>query len=58
MSKSLLEEALKHGFVECRTVVCLLVGVVGAGKTHTKHLLFRWDPPECRHSTPIAVRSV
>ena len=58
MSKSLLEEALKHGFVECRTVVCLLVGVAGAGKTHTKHLLFRWDPPECRHSTPIAVRPV
>ena len=57
-SKSLLEEALKHGFVECRTVVCLLFGVAGAGKTHTKHLLFRWAPPECRNSTPLAVRPV
>ena len=58
MSKSLLEEALKHGFVECRTVVCLLVGVAGAGKTHTKHLLFGWPPPESRNSTPLAVRPV
>ena len=57
-SKSLLEEALKHGFVESRTVVCLLVGVAGAGKTHTKHLLFRWAPPESRNSTPLAVRPV
>ena len=58
MSKSLLEEALKYGFVECRKVVCLLVGVAGAGKTHTKHLLFRWTPPESRNSTPIAERPV
>ena len=55
-SKSLLEEALKHGFVTCRTMVCLLVGVAGAGKTHTKHLLFRWAPPESRNSTPLAAR--
>ena len=55
---SLLEEALKHGYVYCRTVVCLLVGVAGAGKTHTKHLLFRWTPPEFRNSTPLAVRPV
>ena len=41
---SLLEEALKHSSVECRTVVCLLVGVAGAVKIHTKHLLFRWAP--------------
>ena len=57
-SKSLLEEALKHGFEECRTVVCLLVGVAGAGKTHSKHLLFGWTPPEFRNSTPLAVRPV
>ena len=53
-----MEEALKHGYVSCRTVVCLLVGVAGAGKTHTKHLLFRWAPPEFRNSTPLAVRPV
>ena len=58
MSKSLLEESLKDGFVECRKVVCLLVGVAGAGKTHTKHLLFRWTPPGSRNSTPISERPV
>ena len=58
MSKTLLDEALKCGFVKCRTVVCLLVGVAGAGKTHTKHLLFRWPPPESRNSTPLAARPV
>ena len=58
MSKSLLEEALRHGFVTCQTMVCLLVGVAGAGKTHTKHLLFGWAPPDTRNSTPLAVRPV
>jgi len=57
-SKSLLEEALKHGFVTCRTVVCLLVGVAGAGKTHTQHLLLKKKPPKSRTSTPIAVKPV
>ena len=58
LSKSLLNEALKYGFVESRTVVCLLFGVPGAGKTHTKHLLFRWAPPESRNSTSLAARPV
>ena len=49
---------MKNGYVECRTVVCLLVGVAGAGKTHTKHLLFRWAPPALRNSTPLAARPV
>ena len=57
-SRSLLEEALKHGFVECRTVVCLLVGVAGAGKTHTQHLLLRKEPPKSRNSTPMAVKPI
>ena len=57
-SRSLLEEALKHGYVECRTVVCLLVGVAGAGKTHTQHLLLRKEPPDSRNSTPLAVKPV
>ena len=57
-SNSLLKEALKHGFVECRTVVHLLVGGAGAGKTHTKHLLFRWAPPAFRESTSLATKPV
>ena len=39
-------------------VVCLLIGVAGAGKTHTKHLLFRWAPPEVRESTSLATKPV
>ena len=57
-SRSLFEEALKHGFVECRRVVCLLVGVAGAGKTHTQHLLLRKEPPKSRNSTPMAVKPI
>ena len=29
-----------------------------AGKIHTKHLLFRWAPPEFRKSTPLAGKPV
>ena len=32
--------------------------MAGAGKTHTKHLLFRWAPPESRNSTPLAARPI
>ena len=32
--------------------------MAGAGKTHTKHLLLGWDPPESRNSTSLAVRPV
>ena len=39
-------------------MVCLLVGVAGAGKTHTKHLLFGWAPPEFRNSTPLAAKPI
>ena len=39
-------------------MVCLLVGVAGTGKTHTKNLLFGWAPPEFRDSTPLAARPI
>ena len=38
--------------------MCLLVGVAGAGKTHTQHLLLRKKPPESRNSTPMAVKPI
>ena len=31
-------------------MLCLLTGVAGSGKTHTKHLLFGKNPPEVRAS--------
>ena len=59
LSKTLLEEALKHSFVKCRTVMCLLVSVAGAGKTRIKQLLFRWAPLSLGTvATPLAVRPV
>ena len=57
-SKTLLEEALRYGFVDSQTVVCLLIGVAGTGKTHTIHLLLQKDPPEQRNSTNLAERPV
>ena len=58
LSKSLLEEALKHGSVQCRTVVCLFVGVAGTGKTHMKHILLGKELPKSRTSTPLAEKPV
>ena len=39
-------------------MVCLLTGIAGSGKTHTKHLLFKKSPPENRTSTDLAERPV
>ena len=57
-SKALLKEALRHGYVTSQTVVCLLIGVAGTGKTHTIHLLLQKDPPGQRNSTPLVERPV
>ena len=58
LSKATLEKALKGGSVESQMVVCLLIGVAGAGKTHTIHLLLQKDPPKQRNSTALAERPV
>ena len=39
-------------------IVSLFLGVAGAGKTHTKHLILEKPPPQIRRSTPLAVRPV
>ena len=39
-------------------MVCLLTGIAGSGKTHTKHLLFKKSPPENRTGTDLAERPV
>jgi len=58
LSKATLKKALKGGSVESQMVVCLLIGVAGAGKTHTIHLLLQKDPPKQRNSTALAERPV
>ena len=39
-------------------MVCLLTGIAGSGKTHTKHLLLKKSPPEMRTSTDLVDRPV
>ena len=48
----------EEGHVSLRTVVLLLIGVAGAGKTCFCHLLFNELPPLVRESTPLAQASV
>ena len=39
--------------------MCLLVGVAaGAGKTHMKHLLFKWAPPELRDRAARPIQAI
>ena len=52
--KSIFKKAMKQGYVSCRFIVCLLTGIAGSGTSHVKSLLSRDDPPEIRHSTPLA----
>ncbi len=44
---------MEKGYVLCRIILCLLIGVAGSGKTHVKHLLLGLLPPELRQSTPL-----
>ena len=58
-SKQLFHEAMcEEGHVSLRTVVLLLIGVAGAGKTCFSHLLFNEPPPPLRESTPLAQASI
>ena len=59
ISKQLFQEAMcEEGYVSLRTIVLLLIGVAGAGKTYFSHLLFNKDPPSVRESTSLAQASV
>ena len=49
----LYNQALRHGFIESRSIVSVLTGVAGSGKTHVKYLLFQKKPPTVRISTPL-----
>ena len=52
-AKQLFEEAISYGYVLSRSIICLLTGAAGNGKTHVKCLLFKKPPPEQRQSTPL-----
>ena len=49
---------MQSGYVVLRTIVLLLIGVAGAGKTCFCHMLFDEPPPSIRESTPLAKSSI
>ena len=49
---------MQNGYVALHTIVLLLIGVAGAGKTCFCHMLFDEPPPAIRESTPLAKASV
>ena len=49
---------MQSGYVVLRTIVLLLIGIAGAGKTCFCHMLFNEPPPPVRESTPLAKSSV
>ena len=55
-SQRLLSEALKAGYVRVITLVCIILGLPGVGKTLLKNLLLSKPPvpPALRSSTPCA----
>ena len=57
-SKKLFQEAMQSGYVVLHTIVLLLIGVAGAGKTCFCHMLFDEPPPSFRESTPLAKSSI
>ena len=53
-----LEEAMKNGYVVVKLVKVIVVGPAGVGKTCLIYLLLGKDPPDKRHSTGCAERSI
>ena len=56
--KDMFKEAMQKGYVKCRLILLILVGVAGSGKTSFKHLVLGLPPPELRVSTPLAEAAV
>ena len=52
-AQTLYNQALKRGYIESRSIVSILTGAAGSGKTHVKHLLFKKKPPVIRISTAL-----
>ena len=52
-AQTLYSQALKRGYIESRSIVSILTGAAGSGKTHVKYLLFKKKPPVIRISTAL-----
>ena len=57
-SRKFLEEAMKEGYVVVKLVKVIVVGPAGVGKTCLIYLLLGKPPPDKRHSTGCAERSI
>ena len=57
-TESFLEEAMKEGYVVVKLVKVIVVGPAGVGKTCLIYLLLSKPPPDKRHSTGCAERSI
>ena len=53
-AQSVYEVALREGMVKYRSILSILSGTAGSGKTTLKRLLFGMMPPVLRQSTPLA----
>lgn len=49
---------MQNGYVVLNTIVLLLIGIAGAGKTSFCHMLFDEPPPTIRRSTSLAQSSI
>ena len=49
---------MQNGYVVSQSLVLLLIGIAGAGKTSFCHLVFDEPPPPIRESTPLAKSSI
>lgn len=61
VSEDVFSEALTIGYVECRSVILLLIGVAGAGKSSFKRVLFNHEKKSLqieRNSTPLAEAAI
>ena len=61
ISEELLTKAMQEGCVECTSIILLLVGVAGAGKSSFGHILFDNEKGSLltvRHSTPLAQAAI
>ena len=58
VSEELLSKAMAEGVVECKSIILLLIGVAGSGKSSFKRVLFNEDLDVVRDSTPLAEPAV
>ena len=54
----MFKEAMQKGYIKCRLILLILVGVAGSGKTSFRHIVLDLPPPKCRVSTPLAEAAV